>query len=142
MPRLTKPFLAALAGLGPALLAELIAFLLAGAGHGWVTPLSYSLLLFLAWPATLVVLALDHPRRRLFCLLLLLAGLAADAALVRATLREGLQYFERGFTAGPVLDLIWIALWLGWQGAALVALLSRPPRRTERRRSAFRVEKS
>lgn len=126
MSTLWKDVFVALAGLFPAMLAEYIALGLAGAGHGWVSPLFCGLILFLAWPATLAVLAIVRRRRRLACALLVGAGLVADAVLALSTLLEGTQYLERVLAVGSPLPVLWILLWLGWQAAALLGLLTSP----------------
>jgi hypothetical protein len=123
MSTLWKDVFVALAGLFPAMLAEYLALEMAGAGHGWVSPLFCGAILFLAWPATLAVLAIVRRRRRLACALLVGAGLVADAVLALSTLLEGTQYFERVLALGSTIPVLWILLWLGWQAAALLGLL-------------------
>jgi hypothetical protein len=120
-----KAVFAALAGLAPALVAEMLALGLAGAGHGWAAPWLYGLGLFLAYPATFAILTLE-PRRPLPLGLLLLAGLAADAALAFDTLETEWPRFEQIFAIGPIFTAFWILLWLAWQAAALAALLTPP----------------
>jgi hypothetical protein len=80
-------------------------------------------ILFVAWPATLAVLAIARRRRRLACAILVGAALAADAVLVLSTVLEGTQYFDRVMAVDSRVPVLWMLLWLGWQPAALLGLL-------------------
>jgi hypothetical protein len=106
-------------GLPAALLSLFIAFMMMGAGHGWVTPFWFSLGGFVAFPVgiwALVAPARLHPR--VYAALLLLA-LASDYQLYAMSDAEGWQYFQR---AAP-FSFFWLALWSLWQLAFLRAFL-------------------
>ena len=113
-------------GFGVAALALLLSFLLAGAGHGWVTPLRASLLLWVLTPcAFLFAWPAESPSPKIL-LPMLLAAVIADTWLVMKTIEEDNalpHYLEINGTAGFVIVGLWIGLWLFWQGVVLKALL-------------------
>jgi hypothetical protein len=118
-------------GLFIAFIGHFIALGLAGAGHGWVTPLWISIVLWGVYPLT-TVRALRHPSFGVDSLLVFLA-IALDAALVVLTVREGTEYFWRAvkFIEWWFFGL-WIAIWFAWQLIAIINLVSAlsPSRRT------------
>jgi hypothetical protein len=112
----------AIAGLLIAAFALMVAFGLAGGGHGWVTPMFFSLALFLAYPAALVRLTATGPRWVSVDLVIVAVGGIADVALFLATIQEGTQYFWRVFNSFALIPILWLALWFGWQAIALLCL--------------------
>jgi len=113
-------------GFAVAAFAQLLSILLAGAGHGWVTPLWASLLLWVlspgaflfAWPA-------EGPSPKILLPMVLIAVIA-DAWLVMRTIEEENAlpfYLEVNGVAGFVIVGAWIGLWLFWQGVVIRALL-------------------
>jgi len=121
--------LAVLASLALAASAQYLAFGLAGAGHGWVAPLFYSLLLFVAYPvAFLRRMDTSHPSIAIDVGLLVVAGIA-DLLLVIQTVIQEPHYFVMviGF-AGP-FAVLWLVLWCLWQMLAVSTLRRRIARR-------------
>jgi hypothetical protein len=105
--------------------AQLLAFPIAGAGHGWMQPLFFSPALFVVYP--ILVVRLSAPKELPWPgieVLLVGAGIALDLLLVRATEAEGMTYF-RGVLASPPLPHLWLLLWLLWQALALMLVVRR-----------------
>jgi hypothetical protein len=121
-----------LSGIAIAAVAQFIAFMLTGAGHGWITPFWFSLSLWLLLPLVLVRLrgrAISGAGSLLRNASLLPLALALDLALIVATFVEGSDqiisgphYFMKVTAAGPMLVVTWIMLWLSWQVGALLLL--------------------
>jgi hypothetical protein len=109
---------------GPAgLSAPIFALLLAGAGHGWCTPIQVCWIAFATSP--LVVLSWGFRRRwwgQALALLLIAVFAAADFLLVTWTQGE-LEYlnlvWERG---GGMVMMMWFAVWLYPQVVVVAAL--------------------
>ncbi|MES2441720.1 MAG: hypothetical protein V4574_02740 [Pseudomonadota bacterium] len=120
------------AGLVLALFAQATAFMMVGAGHGWISPFFVSPLLFVAMPVALIRVS-DFTRLAIGVeLLLLIAAIAADAWLICATLGE-YSYFEHILARYPGIAWPWILIWAGWQVAAAASLAIRlRERRRER----------
>ena len=112
-------------GLLLALIAQFLALMLAGAGHGWVTPFFASYALWILLPLTFATVRpfRSYPTgagRKLLALALL--GLVADASLLFATAQEGSEYFWSALDQAPPLPLLWILIWLSWQPVVALAL--------------------
>ena len=121
-------------GLLGAATAQLIAFGMAGAGHGWITPFWFSMPLWILVPVALCVSGIrgGYPRgRRGFLIALALVGVALDVGLVWATLGEGSKYFWQIMRLAPLLAVVWLALFAGWQGAVLATLIAGPREEAE-----------
>lgn len=101
-----KLFAAILFGLLYALLCTFFAFVMAGAGHGWITPLFVGLSGFVLFPLACWCMAARPGRAICIAVLVLLA--LSDLALYLKTQTEGVEYFHRAGGFG----LFWIALWL------------------------------
>ena len=114
--------LLAIAGLLIAAFALMLAFGMAGGGHGWVTPMLFSLALFVAYPVALVRLTATGPKGAFADFVIVGLGGLADVALLFATIQEGTQYFWRVFESFALIPILWLAIWFGWQGIALVCL--------------------
>jgi hypothetical protein len=112
----------AITGLLIAAFALMLAFGMAGGGHGWVTPLLFSLALFVAYPAVLVRLTATGPRWVVVDLVIVGLGGLADIALFLAAIQEGTQYFWRVFNSFALIPILWLALWFAWQTLALLCL--------------------
>jgi len=112
-------------GLLLAFFGHFIALLTAGAGHGWTTPLWASFLLWIVLPATFATVSPRGRQRfggKRDVLALVAIGIAADAALIWATIREGTQYFWAVMETATPFPLLWLAIWGSWQLLALIAL--------------------
>ena len=118
------------AGLLIAFLGEFAALFLAGAGHGWNTPLWVSTILWITYPWVLVRAAggadpaLDQTA--------LVLAVAADAALIILTIREGIEYFLKVLLAPGewLLVGLWFLIWVGWQVIPAARLSRRLSRST------------
>ena len=117
-------------GLLLAFFGHFLALAIAGAGHGWTTPLWASFLLWIVLPATFATIS---PRgRQLFggkrdLLALAAVGMVADAALIWVTIHEGTQYFWAAMETATPFAVLWLAVWASWQLLALVALANGQP---------------
>ena len=115
-------------GFAMAACAQLLSLFLAGAGHGWLSPLLASLLLWVVAPVALVVTAREERPNWKVLLPLMLIAVIADAWLIRATITEERAlpfYIEVNGILGWAIVGLWVALWLYWQGIVLNALLTR-----------------
>ncbi|HEX8363986.1 MAG TPA: hypothetical protein VF603_01725 [Allosphingosinicella sp.] len=109
-------------GLTVAALAQLLALLVTGAGHGWGQPLRFSPALFVAYP--IVFVRLRSPGTLAWTDVALLAGAGLlDLLLVHQTGIEGTEYFHRVMAMPPIPHL-WLLLWLLWQALAVKILVS------------------
>ena len=123
------------AGLGCAGLAQLIALMLAGAGHGWIAPFFWSPLLFLVYPITFLRwLGVGPPSPAIDGGLVVVAA-AADCLLIASSYANEGPYLRAIFAAFAPALLAWIGLWAFWQVLALRILWQ-----TLARRRAERVE--
>lgn len=120
---MNRPLLALL-GLAVAGAAQLLAFALVGAGHGWVSPFFASLILFMTLPFALIRLADRVSLSPIPEAILLGIALIADIWLIAATIGEA-RNFQHMLETYPAFVLGWIAIWLSWQALASAALLSR-----------------
>lgn len=112
-------------GLLLAFVAQLLAFAMMGAGHGWIAPFYASLLLWIFLPLTFAIASpfgrfRQGRRRRL--LMIILIGLIADVALVVATIQEGVDYFWTAMKLGGAFVIPWLLIWISWQLVAALAL--------------------
>lgn len=114
-----------IAGLVLALVAHFLAVAMAGAGHGWITPFWASFILWIVLPLTF---ANETPFGRYrkstkrYLLGLVAAGVAADAALLWATIDEGTQYFWTAIDMATSFSVLWLSIWASWQLLVLNAL--------------------
>ena len=121
-------------GLAGAAIAQLLAFFMAGAGHGWITPFWFSMPLWVLMPVGFVLsdARAGYPRRRRAPLLVMAAvGICLDIGLVWATIEEGVRYFWRVLESAPPFPIAWIALFAGWQVAVGATLLAGSRAETE-----------
>lgn len=94
---------------------QFFALMLAGGGHGWNTPFWVGLVLWLAYPATLM--PMRSGTRHSFDRALLILAALADISLVAFTLFEGMEYFVRMVRFAGVwwVICVWALIWFGWQ---------------------------
>jgi cellulose synthase/poly-beta-1,6-N-acetylglucosamine synthase-like glycosyltransferase len=111
--------IAALIGLVYGAVLTGMAFVIAGGGHGWCSTLISAVGLGLL-PLGAVAWTRRH---RTTAVIAITLGLVSDIALVVATAREGVEYVQRIFETIPLFVLSWLALWLVWQIAVIVALV-------------------
>ncbi len=115
-------------GFAAAALALLLSYFLAGAGHGWVTPLRASILLWALTPAALIFAwPAEGPSPKILLPLILVAVLA-DAWLIKSTIAEDNAlpfYLEVNGLVGFLIVGLWIGLWLFWQGVVIASLFVR-----------------
>jgi hypothetical protein len=112
-------------GLALAMIAQFIALLMTGAGHGWITPFWFAPLLFVLNPIAFVRVAGRRKGGTIDILLIALAVML-DVALYAKTAAEGVAYFWR---VSP-FNWLWLALWSAWPIAVAANLaymsMSRP----------------
>ena len=115
-------------GFGLAALAQFLAFMLAGAGHGWGAPMFVSMALWFLVPLTLVMAWPTEQTSKLLIALVALIALGADALLVNRSLDE-LSYIGRyvqvNGAIGYTIIGLWLALWFCWQVLLLYSLVAR-----------------
>jgi hypothetical protein len=112
----------AIVGLLIAAFGLMVAVGMVGGGHGWVTPMYFSLALFLAYPVVLVRLTATGPRWVVVDLVIVGIAAITDFALCFATIQEGMEYFWRVFGGFALIPILWLAIWFAWQGLALYCL--------------------
>ena len=115
-------------GLGLAAVALLTAIMLAGAGHGWTSPLLVSIPLWVVYPLTFYAAKQDVPHARAILWMLAIIALGSDALLIVGTLGETshiAEYVRVNGIAGILIMAMWSVLWIVWQAILVRALLSR-----------------
>ena len=114
-------------GFGLAALAQILAFFLAGVGHGWVAPFFLSAGLWFLIPLTLALVRTEAPNRPVMLLLVAIA-LASDALLVERALAEETyisRYVQVNGAIGILIIGVWLCLWFSWQAMVARSLLVR-----------------
>jgi hypothetical protein len=118
---------AIVAGLVIAAIGEFIGMMLAAAGHGWTQPILYSLLLFVAWPATLLRLPRPEGTSARFDLFIFVLGGVATLVLFIQSAGEA-EYIwkltQHDDLAVPVM-ITWLLFWFGWQALTAVNIIRR-----------------
>jgi len=102
---------------------------LGGAGHGWGAAFISSFSVLSA-PLAGIGWGLRGRKAGRSCAgVSLLISIAGDFALMANTAKEGSYYVERTWDALPILVIVWLILFLGWQLVALIAALApnKPP---------------
>ena len=118
------------AGLAIAAIAEFLALMLTGAGHGWVAPLRYSLILFLAYPFALVRRADATGTSILPEVVALGLGVCASLLLIVETRTNEAGIIGQFIRVNGVsVIIVWVLLWLGWQALTVHTFLRRIGRR-------------
>jgi hypothetical protein len=121
-------------GLLVGLFTNIAAIALAGAGHGWCSPISVSWIALIMGPLAGVAWRLRSP---LFALALLAVMAAADCILVMETFKEGTYYFLKSWQSMPEAVVTWAGMWLYGQVLIAAALIAgyassqRPPWQTQ-----------
>ena len=114
-------------GLLVAFIAQFLAFLLAGAGHGWVAPFFLSFVLWVLLPMTLAIAWPIGRGSRLALLAILVVALVADAVLVSRSIGEAgyiSQYIKINGVAGYLIIGLWLCLWTFWQAILACSLIA------------------
>jgi hypothetical protein len=118
------------AGLAIAAIAQFIAIMLTGAGHGWTAPLRYSLILFLAYPFALVRRADRAGTSILPDVVALGLGIGATLLLIVETRTNEAGIIGQFIRInGVFVIIVWVLLWLGWQALTVHTILRRVSRR-------------
>ena len=118
------------AGLAIAAVTEFIALMLAGAGHGWLAPLRYSLILFLADPFALVRRADSAGASILPDVVALGLGIGASLLLIADTRTNEAGIIGQFIRInGASVIIVWVLLWLGWQALTVHTIQRRVSRR-------------
>ena len=118
------------AGLALAAIAQFIAIMLAGAGHGWLAPLRFSLILFLAYPFALARRADRTGTSILPDVVALGFGICASLLLIAETWTNEAGIIGQFIRVnGVYVVILWLLLWLGWQALTVHTILSRIGRR-------------
>lgn len=117
-----RPGLAAFA-LASALMMLVVAFMLAGLGHGWCAPFMPSLI------ATPIIPVLALIERRLSfrfygCFFLAIA-FVTDWWILHATQTDEPTYFAKAWQNDREFVYFWLAIWGGWQLWLILALTRR-----------------
>jgi hypothetical protein len=104
-----KPYI--VGGVVIAAFMQAIAIVMAGGGEGWVSPIYFSLTMFVLFPTSLKLLsARKSGDLSLNVVLVAIAGML-NFALYRSSLVEGEGYVHRVGSFG----VLWILLWFSWQ---------------------------
>ena len=92
--------------------AAAFSFVVAGAGHGWCSPVWFSLFAILLGPLTwLAQCSVRRSRVQAMCAFLLCVGLACDALLFAQTQNEGVGYVTKSWVQAPEFVVAWAAMW-------------------------------
>jgi hypothetical protein len=97
-----------------AALAEYIALLVAGAGHGWLAPLKYSLILFVLYPVAMFRRLDEGGTTIMFDRAMLFVGVGASLLLVADTVANESDSFPNIVNAYGLVVMVWMFLWVGW----------------------------
>lgn len=104
-------------GLVLAAVAQFLAFMLAGAGHGWTAPFFVSAALWILIPATLWMASIANGNRPLM-LSIAAVTVAADTWLITRSIDESSyisRYVDINGALGILIILLWLGLWSFWQ---------------------------
>jgi len=128
---------AGIVGILTAGVAQFLALLIAGVGHGWGEPFFLSAALWITLPVTAIRLRRPSANSAgAVEWLMVLLALSLDLLLIVATVwgfgravpifGTGVEHFMNIARAAFPLVLLWSLLWFSWQIAALFLLLRRP----------------
>ena len=95
--------------------------LFTGAGHGWGSGVISSSSIVGAPLAGVAWAMRGRALGRTFAVFALLVGVVTDGWLWTATVGEGASYLGKVFSAMPLLLLLWLVLFIGWQIVAATA---------------------
>ena len=99
-----------------------LSVLFTGAGHGWGSGVISSLSIAGAPLAGVAWAMRGRAPGRTFAGCALLVGVVTDVWLLIATVGEGTSYLGKVLSAMPLLLLLWLVLFIGWQLVAAIAL--------------------
>jgi hypothetical protein len=103
-----KPFLF---GFVLALLNVLVAWVMSGGGHGWLSPFLFALSGLIFYPLAFSRMVKFNDTRTATNLGLIILAVLLDILLVATTVQEGVKYFHLvGFNV-----YLWLAMWSIWQ---------------------------
>jgi hypothetical protein len=118
VPLWVKIALALFVGLALGIFLLGIAVVVGGAGHGWVTPIWFSIIGAAIYPVVVFRLLGFGDRWFGADVGLILVGAILDLAVYTLTMQEGVRYFHR---VGEIA-YVWIGLWALWQVALKIKL--------------------
>ncbi len=95
--------------------------LFTGAGHGWGSGVISSLSIVGAPLAGVAWAMRGRALGRTFAACSLLVGVVTDVWLLIATVSEGTSYLGKVLSAMPLLLLLWVVLFIGWQLVSAIA---------------------
>ena len=110
-----KIALALVIGLALGIVLAGVGVLVAGAGHGWVTPFWFSVLGLAIYPLAVFRLLSYGDQYTGVDFGLILIGALLDAGVYAQTIEENFKHFDR---LGSFL-FVWIGLWALWQVALI-----------------------
>ena len=112
------------AGLLIAALAQFLALMLGGAGHGWTDPFFFSFVLFVTWPLALARIPGPVGTSAYPDGIMLVLGAVTTLLLIVKTSSEPQYFWRMADQDGGVRVIIaWLILWFGWQIVTAVNLL-------------------
>ncbi|OAI57389.1 hypothetical protein AYO49_02165 [Verrucomicrobiaceae bacterium SCGC AG-212-N21] len=115
-------------GLVTGLVISGLAALFTGAGHGWGSGVVSSSSIVGAPLAVVAWTMRRRPLARTLAVIALLVGIVTDAWLWFATASEGVSYFIKVWNSMPLLLVLWLSLFIGWQLVAVIAVQSLEPK--------------
>ena len=104
-------------------LTGLSALLMDVMGHGWAAPASSALGMFVV---PFFGAAIPYKRQTIgivYLAICLSGGLVIDCVIWAAIIHEGLAYASLAWRSVPVIMIVWVILWVGWQLTAAYMLL-------------------
>ncbi|HRK14689.1 MAG TPA: hypothetical protein PK490_10385 [Prosthecobacter sp.] len=99
-----------------------LSVLFTGAGHGWGSGVISSLSIVGASLAGVAWAMRGLALGRTLAVCALLVGVVTDVWLLIATVGEGTSYLGKVLGAMPLLLLLWLVLFIGWQLVAAIAV--------------------
>lgn len=110
-------------GVTVGILCAFVGLVVAGAGHGWCSAFPFGFLSLALSPIAFYRLAKARSASKKTSFKILVLAAILDMLLIWSTLSEGFNYFNK------VLDfaIIWLALWMSWQLAALATYMAAKP---------------
>jgi hypothetical protein len=104
--------------------AQVLAFGLAGAGHGWVIPLFITMPLILLYPLAMIAAFRKSESSFIVGMIVFFFAISLNGILIKSSLDES-RYFKNIWNNDPYICLCWIVFWLGWQVPAVYALFKK-----------------
>lgn len=101
-----------------------LALMFTGAGHGWVSgAISVSSIVGAPLAGMAWGMRGRKPAKKV-ALSALVVGGVSDVCLCAATISEGISYLGKVMSAVPMLFLLWLILFMGWQLVAAISTAS------------------